>query len=68
MSYLRQHRVWLAIVWLAVGVITATQVVVGMAALGRHLNWVSLFFRPHHMERVAQALSPNGGPQAVARV
>jgi len=44
MSYLRQHRVWLAIVWLAVGVITATQVVVGMAALGRHLNWVSLFF------------------------
>jgi len=31
-------------VWLAVGVITATQVVVGMAALGRRLNWTSLFF------------------------
>ena len=48
MSYLRQaltrHSWWIAIVWLAVGVITATQVVVGMAALGRQLNWVSLFF------------------------
>ncbi len=34
----------MAIVWLVVGVITATQVVVGMAALGRHYNWASLFF------------------------
>ena len=34
----------MAMVWLAVGVISATQVVVGMAALGRQLNWVSLFF------------------------
>lgn len=48
MSYLRRaltrHSWWIAIVWLAVGVITATQVVVGMAALGRQLNWASLFF------------------------
>jgi two-component system LytT family sensor kinase len=48
MSYLRhaltRHSWWMAIVWLAVGVIAGTQVVVGMAALGRQLNWVSLFF------------------------
>ena len=47
MSYLRQalmrHSWWIAIVWLAIGVITATQVVVGMAALGMRHNWVSLF-------------------------
>lgn len=30
--------------WLVVGIITGAQVVVGMAALGRHLNWTSLFF------------------------
>jgi two-component system LytT family sensor kinase len=48
MSYLRQalrrHSSWIAIVWLAVGVVTGTQVVVGMAALGMRHNWVSLFF------------------------
>lgn len=48
MSYLRgaltRHSWWIAIAWLAVGVISATQVVVGMAALGRRYNWVSLFF------------------------
>jgi two-component system, LytTR family, sensor kinase len=47
MSYLRhaptRHSGWIAIVWLAVGIITATQVVVGMAALGMRHNWVSLF-------------------------
>ena len=35
---------WIAMVWLLVGVITATQVVVGMAALGMRHNWVALFF------------------------
>jgi two-component system LytT family sensor kinase len=48
MSYLRHTPTrlsgWIAIVWLAVGIITATQVVVGMAALGMRHNWVSLFF------------------------
>lgn len=48
MSYLRhaltRHSWWIAMVWLAIGIISATQVVVGMAALGRQLNWVSLFF------------------------
>lgn len=48
MSYLRQaltrHSWWIAIAWLAVGAITATQVVVGMAALGMRHNWISLFF------------------------
>jgi two-component system LytT family sensor kinase len=48
MSYLRhalaRHSGWIAIVWLAVGIITATQVVVGMAALGMRHNWASLFF------------------------
>jgi hypothetical protein len=48
MSYIRhalmRHSWWTAIVGLAIGVITATQVVVGMAALGMRHNWVSLFF------------------------
>ena len=41
---LTRHSWWIALVWLAVGVITGAQVVAGMAALGRHLPWVSLFF------------------------
>lgn len=41
---LSRHSWWIAIVWLAVGVISGTQVVAGMAALGRRLNWTSLFF------------------------
>jgi hypothetical protein len=48
MSYLRhaltRHSWWIAIVWLTVGVITGAQVVVGIAALGRQANWISLFF------------------------
>ena len=48
MSYLRQARSgdswWVAALWLAVGLITATQVVVGMAAVGMRLNWIALFF------------------------
>jgi hypothetical protein len=39
-----RHSLWIAIAWLAVGAISATQVVVGMAALGRQLHWTSLFF------------------------
>lgn len=41
---LKRDSAWIALVWLAVGVITATQVVVGMAALGMRHNWVLLFF------------------------
>jgi hypothetical protein len=48
MSYLRQDRSgdswWIAALWLVVGLITATQVVVGMAAVGMRLNWIALFF------------------------
>jgi two-component system LytT family sensor kinase len=48
MSYLRQARSgdswWIAALWLVVGLITATQVVVGMAAVGMRLNWFALFF------------------------
>jgi two-component system, LytTR family, sensor kinase len=48
MSYPRQSRSgdswWIAALWLAVGLITATQVVVGMAAVGMRLNWIALFF------------------------
>jgi hypothetical protein len=48
MAYFRQaltrHAWWIAMVWLAIGAITATQVVVGLAALGRRHNWTSLFF------------------------
>jgi len=48
MSYLRQARSgdswWIAALWLVVGLITATQVVVGMAAVGMRLNWTALFF------------------------
>jgi hypothetical protein len=48
MSYLRgiltRQPLWIAVVWLAVGIITATQVVVGMAALGMRHDWTLLFF------------------------
>jgi two-component system, LytTR family, sensor kinase len=48
MSHLQQARSgdswWIAALWLAVGLITATQVVVGMAAVGMRLNWIGLFF------------------------
>ena len=48
MSYFRQARSgdswWIAALWLAVGLITATQVVVGMAAVGQRLDWIALFF------------------------
>jgi two-component system LytT family sensor kinase len=48
MSYLGRTRSrdawWIAVLWLAVGLITATQVVVGMAAVGMRLNWIALFF------------------------
>ncbi|MGP0072345.1 MAG: sensor histidine kinase [Bryobacteraceae bacterium] len=53
MSYLRLkylgrarsgHSWWVAVLWLAVGLITATQVVVGMAAVGTRSNWIALFF------------------------
>ena len=47
MSYLRhaltRQAWWIAIVWLTIGGITGVQVVVGIAALGRRANWVSLF-------------------------
>ncbi len=38
------HSFWVAVLWLAVSLITATQVVVGMAAVGRRHNWIALFF------------------------
>jgi two-component system, LytTR family, sensor kinase len=38
------HAWWVAVLWLAVGLITATQVVVGMAAVGMRHNWTALFF------------------------
>jgi two-component system, LytTR family, sensor kinase len=48
MSYLRHaksgHSWWVAVLWFAVGMITATQVVVGMAAVGRRHNWAVVFF------------------------
>jgi two-component system, LytTR family, sensor kinase len=48
MSYLRhaftRHSWWISVAWVAVGVVTATQVVVGMAALGMRQNWATLFF------------------------
>ncbi len=48
MSPLRHARPglswWIALVWLVIGVITATQVVVAMRALGMHHHWVALFF------------------------
>lgn len=45
--YLRQTRSdawWIAVLWLAVSLVTAAQVVVGMAAVGRRQNWIVLFF------------------------
>src|SRR5580704_5240762 len=38
------HSWWVAALWFVVGLITATQVVVGMAAVGAQHNWVALFF------------------------
>lgn len=35
---------WVALLWLAAGLITATQVVVGMSAVGMRHNWTALFF------------------------
>jgi len=40
---LTRHSWWIAIVWLAVGLITAAQVVGGMAALGRQHDWTAVF-------------------------
>lgn len=48
LSYLRQaragHSWWVAVLWFAIGLITATQVVVGMAAGGRRYHWIVVFF------------------------
>ena len=46
MSDLRhaRHSLWVAILWFGVSLITATQVVVGMAAEGRQHNWFTVFF------------------------
>lgn len=48
MSDLRQVRSgqswWVAILWLGVGLITAIQVVLGLAAGGRRYNWFAVFF------------------------
>jgi hypothetical protein len=41
---LNRDSAWIALVWLAVGVITATQVVVGMTGLGMRHNGALLFF------------------------
>lgn len=46
-SYWREARCgdswWIALLWLAGSLITATQVVVGMAAVGMRHNWIILF-------------------------
>jgi hypothetical protein len=39
---LSRHSWWIASVWLAVGLITAAQVVGGMAALGRQHDWTAV--------------------------
>ena len=47
MAYLRQARIgeswWVAVLWLAVSLVTATQVVVGMVAMGMQHDWVAVF-------------------------
>ena len=47
MSYFRHARSvdswWVALLWLAISLVTAMQVVVGMAAVGMRHNWVALF-------------------------
>src|SRR5215467_11572938 len=40
---LTRHSWWIAIVWIKVGLITAAQVVGGMAALGRQHDWTAVF-------------------------
>ena len=36
--------VWIALIWLCLGVVSGTQVVVGMRAVGMQHNWTALFF------------------------
>jgi two-component system LytT family sensor kinase len=36
--------VWIALIWLSLGLVTGTQIVVGMRAVGMRHNWTALFF------------------------
>jgi two-component system LytT family sensor kinase len=36
--------VWIAVFWLCMGLVSGTQIVVGMRAVGMHHNWTALFF------------------------
>jgi len=36
--------IWIALIWLCLGLVTGTQVVVGMRAVGMQHNWTALFF------------------------
>jgi two-component system LytT family sensor kinase len=36
--------VWIALIWLCMGLISGTQIVVGMRAVGMRHNWTALFF------------------------
>jgi two-component system LytT family sensor kinase len=36
--------VWIALIWLCMGLVSGTQIVVGMRAVGMHHNWAALFF------------------------
>jgi two-component system LytT family sensor kinase len=40
----RLPGVWIALVWLCMGLISGTQIVVGMRAVGMQHNWAALFF------------------------
>jgi two-component system LytT family sensor kinase len=36
--------IWIALIWLCMGLISGTQIVVGMRAVGMRHNWIALFF------------------------
>ena len=42
-SWLTGDSGWIAVLWFAVSLVTAAQVVIGMAAVRMHHNWTLLF-------------------------
>ena len=44
LTWPKHPAVWIALIWLCLGVVSGTQVVVGMRAVGMQHNWTALFF------------------------
>jgi len=44
LTWPKHPAVWIVLIWLCLGVVSGTQVVVGMRAVGMQHNWTALFF------------------------